>query len=176
MDPELRSALVALPERAAPDPRDVASPEAIVLAVYDCITGPAERDRPRDWDRFRGLFLPGARFVLVRWRYPDGRDEAVLRAWDVEGFIAVASESYRELAFFERETACRCDRFGNIAQVFSTYESRAGSEDSEPVARGINSVQVVRTQDRWWIAHLVWDVELPDNPIPPGRGVANFHV
>lgn len=43
------------------DPGDVASPEAVVEALYEVISGPA--DEPRDWDRFRALFLPGARVM-----------------------------------------------------------------------------------------------------------------
>ena len=45
------------------DPEDVASVDAIVAAVYDVISGPA--GEARDWDRFRSLFLPGARLIPV---------------------------------------------------------------------------------------------------------------
>lgn len=38
---------------------DAASPAALANALYEVISGPA--DEPRDWDRFRDLFLPGAR-------------------------------------------------------------------------------------------------------------------
>jgi hypothetical protein len=104
--------------------------------------------------------------VIPRWQSRDGKEEQVRRAWDVEGFIDAARGFYHESGFYEREVARRVDRFGHIAQVFSTYESRVASEDSEPAARGINSVQVVHAENRWWIAHIVWDVERPDNPIP----------
>jgi hypothetical protein len=165
MDEQQRTAIMELPDLPAARPADVASPEAIVAAVYDVISGPAEVERARDWDRLRALFLPGARFLLTRWHSPEGGDR-VLRAWDVEAFVAAASGFYRESAFYEREVARRVDRFGCIAHVMSTYESRVGSEGSDPVARGINSVQVVYSRERWWIAHLVWDVETPTNPIP----------
>lgn len=166
MDTEQRAAVLDLPGDLAAPPQDVASPEAIVEAVYEAISGPAEREQERDWDRLRSLFLPDARLVLPRWRSPDGEEEQVLRAWDVEGFIDAAKGFYQDSSFYEAEVARRVDRFGHIAQVFSTYESRVGSEESDPVSRGINSVQVVHADDRWWIAHLVWDVEGPDNRIP----------
>ena len=47
-----------------PRPEDVGSMEAVVKALYDTISGPAG---PRDWDRLRSLFLPGARLI------PSGR-------------------------------------------------------------------------------------------------------
>ncbi|HUE95698.1 MAG TPA: hypothetical protein VMN39_03515 [Longimicrobiaceae bacterium] len=168
MDAEQRAAILDLPDEPNARAADVASPEAVVEAVYRSISGPAEEDQPRDWDRLRSLFLPGARFVLARWQSQEGEEEEALRAWDVEGFIEAARGFYRESAFYEREVGRRVDRFGNIAQVFSTYESRVGSEESAPVARGINSVQVVYARERWWIAHLVWDVERAGNPIPHG--------
>ncbi len=42
------------------NPADVATMDAIVAAVYDVISGPAGK---RDWDRFRSLFIPGARLI-----------------------------------------------------------------------------------------------------------------
>ncbi|HEY8469527.1 MAG TPA: hypothetical protein VIL18_07785 [Longimicrobiales bacterium] len=167
LDLQQRSAVVALGALPAARPEEVASPEAIVTAVYAAISGPAEREQPRDWDRFRTLFLPGARFLLTRWGdRRAGQQEDVLRQWDLERFIAVARMFYRESAFWEREIWHRTERFGNVAHVFSTYESRVGSPDSEPVGRGINSFQLVRTAGRWWIANVAWDVEVEGNPIP----------
>lgn len=163
----LNDAILPLPDAPRPRADDVASPEAIVRAVYASTSGPAEVVEERDWDRLRALFLPGARFVLVRWLSPDGEESEVLRSWDVEGFIETARGFYRESSFYEREIAHEIDRFGNVAQVFSTYESRVDADDDTPVSRGINAVQVVFAEDRWWIARLVWDVESPSNPIPP---------
>ena len=42
-------------------PEDVSSPEAILAAVYNVISGP--KGHPRDWDRMRSLFLPDARLI-----------------------------------------------------------------------------------------------------------------
>ena len=44
-------------------PGDVDSVEHIIAAVYDVISGPAG---PRDWDRFRSLYHPGARMIPSR--------------------------------------------------------------------------------------------------------------
>src|SRR5271168_1097062 len=44
-------------------PADVASPDAIMAATYDVISGPAGQQR--DWDRFRSLFVPGACLIPV---------------------------------------------------------------------------------------------------------------
>lgn len=142
-------------------PADVESPSALVEALYDVISGPAEEER--DWDRLRSLFWPGARVRIPR---PPAEGGEGIGEWDVEGFIEQGRSVFAESGFWEREIWNRTERFGNIAHVLSTYESRVGSEDSEPAGRGINSIQLLRDDGRWWIAAIAFDVELPDNPIP----------
>ena len=53
----------ATPAPPAAKPADVASPDAILAAVYEVISGPA--GQARDWDRFRALFLPDGRIVSL---------------------------------------------------------------------------------------------------------------
>lgn len=143
-------------------PADVATPEAITTALYDVISGPAEQ--PRDWDRFRSLFLPGAR-LLYSQTNPAGDEQ--LHPMTVEDFIRIVTPIYaRGGGFWERDVAHTIDRFGNVAHVFTSYETRPAA-DGPVVARGINSVQLVRHQGRWWVANIAWDTERPGNPIPP---------
>lgn len=143
------------------EPDDAASPEALVEALYDVISGPA--DRPRDWRRFGALFQPGAR-IMAYTTLPDGTPQE--GAWTVEEYVEAAAEFYAEDGFWERELWSRVDRFGSVAHVLSTYESRVGSPDAEPVGRGINSLQAVRHDGRWWIASIAFELEAPDRPIP----------
>jgi len=99
---------------------------------------------------------------------------ADFRALDVDQFAeryekSVAARKEKgepATGFFEREISRRTDCFGNICQVFSTYESRHSATDATPFQRGINSIQLLRDGNRWWIASVVWDVERADNPIP----------
>jgi len=43
---------------------DVDTVEHLVAALYDVISGP--QSKPRDWDRFRSLFLPDGRLGVIR--------------------------------------------------------------------------------------------------------------
>src|SRR3970040_2198036 len=54
------------PAPPAAKAEDVSSPDAILAALYDVISGPV--GQKRDWDRFRSLFAPGARLI------PTGRN------------------------------------------------------------------------------------------------------
>jgi len=139
---------------------DGETPDSIVAALYDVISGPA--GQARDWDRFRKLFAPGARLIPASPR-TDGSAPAALSP---EDYIQRTSESFLKNGFFEKEIARRTEAFGTVTHVFSTYESRRASADDKPMARGINSIQLLKHGGRWWIATVLWDQERPDNPIP----------
>lgn len=140
---------------------DTSSPASLVGALYDVISGPA--DEPRDWDRFRRLFQPGAR-VMAFTTLPDGTPQE--GAWTVDEYVEGAEEFYARNGFWEEELWSRTDRFGSVAHVLSSYASWTGSPDGEPVGRGVNSIQAVRHEGRWWIASIAFELEGPDRPIP----------
>jgi len=148
---------------AAPtvNPADVASIESIVAALYDVISGPA--GKKRDWDRMRSLFVPYGRLIPVGRR---ANGEMGNRAMTVDEYIAGSSKFLEDNGFFEREIARRTERFGNIAHIFSTYESKHKADDPKPFARGINSIQLMNDGRRWWIVTVFWQGEAADNPLP----------
>jgi hypothetical protein len=150
----------AVPSYTA-NPKDVGSVDSILGALYDVISGPA--GQKRDWNRMRSLFIPGARLIPTGKR-PSGESGA--RVLDVEGYISNAGPYLEKNGFFEREIARRSESFGNIAHVFSTYDSRHNADDSKPFSRGINSIQLVFEDKRWWVVTIFWDAETPEKPIP----------
>jgi len=150
----------APPAPVAAAPSDVESIDAIVAALYDAISGAASE--PRDWDRLRSLFVPGALLVPAAPR-PDGT--APVRALGVEDWIRGAEVYFRDHAFYERETARELDRFGNVASAMSTYGSYA-TPDGEPFARGINAITLISDAARWYVVSIAWDVDREGNPLP----------
>jgi hypothetical protein len=143
-------------------PADVASPDAILAAVYDVISGPAAQDR--DWDRFRSLFYLGAQLIPTKAKKEGGGLSATFVT--PEGYIDRAGPYFKKNGFFEREIARRTERWGSIMQVFSTYESRHDLKDPAPFARGINSFQLFFDGTRWWIMTIYWAEETPQTPLP----------
>ena len=148
------------------DAADVASIDAILTAIYAVISGPSDQDR--DWDRFRSLLHPEARLIPTGPR-PDGSWGAGVRT--VDGYVEVASASFRDApifqgkGFYEVEAARRVERFGHIAHVWSTYESRLDPSEA-PFQRGINSFQLLHDGERWWVLSVFWQAETDDDPIP----------
>ncbi|MFN3668414.1 MAG: hypothetical protein ACK4VY_03845 [Brevundimonas sp.] len=139
---------------------DVATPEAIVAALYESISGDA--GVARDWDRFRALFHPSARLMPIGG---PAEGPATLTPLTPDEYIARA-EPFLMRGFHERETARRLERFGHMAHVFSTYDSRRAAADPQPFARGINSIQLFHDGTRWWVVSVYWQGETPTLPIP----------
>lgn len=143
------------------DHADVESIDAIVLAVYDVISGPAGEQR--DWDRMRSLFAPGARLIPSGPRQSGGFGHRML---PLEDYISTSGSVLEQNGFFEVEIHRVTEEFGNIAHLFSTYESRHKVDDPEPFVRGINSFQLYHDGERWWILNIFWTDERTA-PIPP---------
>src|ERR1044071_8801989 len=79
------------------DPKDVSSPEAIVAAVYDVISGPA--GQKRYWDRVRTLFVPDARMIATGKRQSG---EIIRRVMSVEDYITNSGPFLEKEGFFEK--------------------------------------------------------------------------
>lgn len=143
-----------------PKADDVKSIDSILQAAYAAISGPSG---PRDWDRFRSLFLPQARFTQVG-RAPDGSNFVI--SWGVEEFIHDGGDYFSKEPFYENSIVNKPESYGNMTQVLSSYESRHAPGE-KPFQRGINSFQLLNDGKRWWIISIFWDSERADNPLPP---------
>jgi len=152
------------PAAGVAKPDDVKSMDAILAAIYDTISGPAGG---RDWDRLRSLFHADARLIpCVRATQGQDKPATKARVSTVEEFIKIIEPRVKAEGFFEREIARRVERFGAVAHVFSTYESRHTANDPQPFARGINSIQLFFDGTRWWTVTIFWDSERPGQSIP----------
>lgn len=140
-------------------PEDVKSIDSILAALYGVISGPAGE---RDWNRFRSLFLAQGRLTAAT-KNADGSFR--VHAMGVEDYAKGAGSYFLQHAFFESPIVNRVETFGNITQVFSSYESRHAAGEA-PFARGINSIQLLNDGTRWWIVSILWDEERSDNPLP----------
>ncbi|NOJ94441.1 nuclear transport factor 2 family protein [Corallococcus sp. CA049B] len=143
-----QAALARLPKAK---PEDVKSQDAILKALYDVISGPA--GAPRDWQRFRSLFYPGAQ--LIPLAKPPGAATLAARPITPEDYVTWGQESTATHGFFEKETARQTHAFGALVQVMSTYEAR-GTQDGPLIAKGVNSIQLFNDGQRWWVMNIFW--------------------
>jgi hypothetical protein len=144
----------------SPRAEDVATIDGIMKAFYEVISGPA--GQPRQWSRDRTLYIADIRFVAMS---EDKAGKPVPQIASHQQFVDYADPVLVKDGFYESEIHRVTERFGNIAHVFSTYESRQKA-GGPIIARGINSVELFYDGKRWWIASNIWDDERPDNPLP----------
>lgn len=150
-----KASSVAVPE---PKAEDVKSPEAIVAALYDVISGPAEKQR--DWERFKSLFAEGARLIPI---VTDKEGKTETRVLTPEGYVERSAPLMAKGGWYEKEITHRTERYGHLVQVWSTYAG--GPDAAKPEVRGINSIQLM-CEERCWILTVLWQAETKDNPLP----------
>lgn len=139
----------------------VQSLDTTLETLYAVISG--EKGEKRDWELFKYLFAEDARLI------PSGKNQEGVYGFSTmtpAGYVERAGAYLEENGFFEKEISRKVDRYGNIVQAFSTYESYHSESDAEPFARGINSIQLWYDGNRWWIMTVYWEAETPGNPIP----------
>ena len=135
--------------------------DTTIETLYAVISG--EKGEKRDWELFKYLFAENARLI------PTGKQQdgsPFYATWSPEEYAARAGTTLEENGFFEKEISRKTDRYGDIVQIFSTYESYRSEKDDAPFARGINSIQCWYSEGRWWIVSIFWEGETPENPIP----------
>ena len=135
--------------------------DSTIETLYSVISG--EKGEARDWDLFKYLFKPEAKLI------PSGMSkEGVykVRYMSPQDYINSSGKWLVDNGFFEKEIARSVNTFGNITQVFSTYEAFRSVADTKPFMRGINSIQLLNDGKRWWIINIYWTQESKDNPIP----------
>lgn len=150
----------ALKEKKIVDP-ETARIASVVKEVYAVISGPAGKER--DWKKMKSLMHADARLAPIGPRR-DGTIAPTLLS--VDDYAQRATPIFRERGFFETELAHKIERFGSLAHVFSTYESRFSEDDEKPFQRGINSIQLFHDGTTWKVLQIAWVPETAATPIP----------
>lgn len=140
--------------------KDVKTEDAIIIALYEVISG--EPNAPRDWDRFRFLFKPEGRLIPTR-KIDNG--DLVIKALTAEEYVQLF-QSRIPTGFFERELSRKSESYGTMTHAFSTYETKE-KKDGPVTNRGINSIQLFKDKDRYYIVTIFWCAESMGFPLPP---------
>ncbi|HRD81580.1 MAG TPA: hypothetical protein PLL53_12530 [Saprospiraceae bacterium] len=136
------SFLYQLPAQNAADAPNQ-SVDLMVQALYEVISGPAG---PRDWDKFRNLFHTDAYMGVLR---TDSTGRASLRKITPAEYIQRNGEVFMKNDFFEKELHRQTLDYGNMTQVYSSYELEMRTDKGLVTRRGVNSIQLLRQNDRW---------------------------
>jgi hypothetical protein len=127
-----------------------------IKALDDAVSGPGNKDRAC----LRAIMMPDAKLIPMS-KSPEGKWE--LHPLSVEDWITrVAKRGDKE--FYERQVKYSTESWGQLAQLWSTFEIRP-TPDGKPTARGINAIQAVNDGSGWKVSQIVWKDESPDDPV-----------
>jgi hypothetical protein len=138
---------------------DFSNVEVVIDALYYSIS--FDEGKQPYWSLLESLFIENARLVHSR-----GGSYVTM---ELEEFITSFMKQHRMGAYksFRETELHRVDEnYGSIHQAFSTYQTRYTTDEGEGQARGINSIQLVFEDDRWWITSMLWCDEDQGRPIP----------
>lgn len=142
----------------AQQPIDTTTIDGIIKSTYQLLSGPAGE---RDWKNFRSLFHKSASMGAVVVS-PEGKRKFF--PFSVDKYIQNNDPFMKQNDFFEEEIGRSVTIFGGVAQVQSAFHYKL-SEHGKIEKRGINNIQLVQDNNRWWIYSLVWEDESKDNKI-----------
>jgi hypothetical protein len=154
---------VSMSATEAPPPADLSTVQGVVEALYRGAS--FEPGGEPNWALLRSLMLPGA----VVAQPVRGSDE--VEPLTVDQLIgrfehALDGSTLRETGFHEAIVRLETAVFGRIAHCHVVYEPRTGDSSAAPLGRGVDSITLVRTGGRWWIASIATELEQPGRPIP----------
>lgn len=138
---------------------DVSTIDGLMKAFYEVVSG--EAGETRQWERDLSLHNPKAIYSY----YSMINGESKQLTLSLKDFHKETDIMVLETPFYENEINREVKIFGNIANVWSTYETRL-EKDGEVVRRGINSLQLFYANNKWEIISLVFDKETDENKIP----------
>lgn len=139
--------------------QDVKSIDAIIKALYEVISGEAKEKR--DWERFKYLFATDAKLIPTLKNASGNIQYRTMSPTDYAEMFSTRIDT----GFFEWELHRVTEEYGSIAHVFSTYVTmqRKNGPDTN---RGINSIQLLKDKDRYYIMNIFWCAESMGFPLP----------
>ncbi|MDO6758960.1 hypothetical protein Q4566_02010 [Tamlana sp. 2_MG-2023] len=135
--------------------------DSTIKTYYKVVS--AKKDTVRNWKQFKHLFKKDAKLI------PSGKDK--MGVYHVsylspDDYKKKSGDWFKANGFIQKEVHRKTEIFGNMAQVFSTFEAYHDLSDEEPFLRGINSFQLLYDEERWWIINIFWTHETYRHLIP----------
>ena len=131
----------------------------LISRLYHIIS--SETAGSRNWDVFRKHFRSEARINALG---KDNLGHERFISLTVEDYIRGAEASFQKQSLIEQEIGRIVEQYGDMVHVFSTYETK-DSTNEKVLQRGINSIQLIYREERYWIVSLLFNPETNDNPI-----------
>jgi hypothetical protein len=135
-------------------PEDVASPEAIVKALHDSVSGPKGEWNP---DRLRSLCIPS---VFFEYNERNKNGAALLSSVSLKNTIKIFKKVHRESGWYEvavHISAVTIVKNKDFMMASVTYSGGEGKEPNVKISDKPTSVtDLMYIGKRWWVVSHLW--------------------
>ncbi len=139
---------------------DTKTIETTIEALLNTMSGPPNQDR--DWFRFINLFTDKADIAVVMKNEKTGQREAI--SVPLIDFVKQNGPIYRARGFNQVEIGKKIHEWNGIATAIQAYEWGVANNDFK--VRGVNHIQLIYSNNRWYITNLIFTSESDESPIP----------
>ncbi|MBT8395199.1 MAG: hypothetical protein HKO81_04030 [Flavobacteriaceae bacterium] len=136
-------------------PSKVGSIDSTIKTLYSVISG--DKDLERNWDLFKYLFKEDAEIIL-NIKNPDNLKHK--NYLSIEEFIRSYGKWLETNGFFAKEMDRTISTYQHLNHVSSTYEYY--NFDDNGSFTGVNSINLLKENNRWYISNLKWNQEVND--------------
>lgn len=133
--------------------------DALLAALYQVIS--ENTNLTRNWAIFRKLFRSEARINALG---KDNQGKERYLSLTIEDYIRGLEASHKRHKILEIEIGRKVEKFGDMVHVLSTCETQ-NAFDQTVLQQGVNSIQLVFREDRYWIVSMVFSPASAENPI-----------
>ena len=133
----------------------VGSIDSTVKTLYSIISG--EKDLDRNWGLFKYLFKDDAEITL---NIKNAEDQKIKYYLTVDEYINSYGKWLISNGFFTKEVDRTISTFQHLNHVSSTYEYN--NFDNNGNFTGVNSINLLKENNRWYISNLKWNQEFND--------------
>lgn len=84
-----------------------------------------------------------------------------------DDYVAKSGPFLEKEGFFEKEVSRKTLVYGDMASVWTTYESRMKPDDKEPFERGVNALQLAKIDGVWKVMSIAWTGDKDAGGPPP---------
>lgn len=133
----------------------VQSIDSSIKTLYSIISG--EKDLDRNWGLFKYLFKDDAEITL---NIKNTVDQKIKYYLTVDEFINSYGKWLVRNGFFAKEVDRTISTFQHLNHVSSTYEYN--NFDNNGSFTSINSINLIKKNNRWFISNLKWNQDVND--------------
>ncbi|KZN31684.1 hypothetical protein N474_02135 [Pseudoalteromonas luteoviolacea CPMOR-2] len=141
------------------------SPQQTVADLWQALSH--DKNSKPNINKLKQLLHPEAKVFGIHFK----NEKHSLMAKSGGEFIELLDKASKR-GFYECEIVRNAKVYDHFAHVYSVVETRFDMIHKQPAFTGVNSIQLIKSDGRWQIISLYYQVENPNKGIPLEGGIS----